>query len=66
MDNADDRHVDLSEYFPRGGRGCLLITTRNPDHVQFGNVTPGFFEFQGMSDDEASTLLLRAARMKEP
>ncbi|KAM5442096.1 hypothetical protein MferCBS31731_002925 [Microsporum ferrugineum] len=66
IDNADDPHIDLHEYFPKGDRGCIIITTRNPAHKVYGNLTPGFFEFQGMEDDDARALLLRAARLSEP
>ncbi|KAM5459934.1 hypothetical protein McanCB49686_000970 [Microsporum canis] len=66
IDNADDPHIDLHEYFPKGDRGCIIVTTRNPAHKVYGNIQPGFFEFQGMEDDDARALLLRAARLSEP
>jgi tetratricopeptide (TPR) repeat protein len=66
IDNADDPRIELHEYFPKGDRGTIIITTRNPAHKVYGNVGPGFFEFQGMEDDDASALLLRAARLAEP
>ena len=66
IDNADDPRIDLQEYFPKGDRGHIIITTRNPAHKVHGNVGPGYFEFQGMEDDDASALLLRAARLQEP
>ncbi|KAF3895608.1 Tetratricopeptide repeat domain-containing [Trichophyton interdigitale] len=66
IDNADDPRIDLHEFFPKGDRGYIIITTRNPAHKLYGNVNPGFFEFQGMEDDDACTLLLRAARLSEP
>ena len=66
IDNADDSRIDLEEYFPRGERGHIIITTRNPAHRIYGNVGTGAFEFQGMEDDDANTLLLRAARVAEP
>jgi tetratricopeptide (TPR) repeat protein len=66
IDNADDPHIELQEYFPKGDRGYILITTRNPAHKVYGNVGPGYFEFQGMDHDDASALLLRTARLAEP
>ncbi|KAL4929238.1 uncharacterized protein BDV17DRAFT_77899 [Aspergillus undulatus] len=66
IDNADDPRMELHEYFPKGDRGHIIITTRNPAHKVYGNVDPGFFEFQGMEENESSTLLLRAARLAEP
>ncbi|KAK5110685.1 hypothetical protein LTR85_000746 [Meristemomyces frigidus] len=61
IDNADDPNIELNEYFPKGGRGHVLITTRNPGYQQLGNVEPRYFKFDGMRDDEASILLLRTA-----
>lgn len=66
IDNADDSDIELEEYFPKGDRGHILITTRNPGHKVHGNVGPGFFEFQGMEEDDASALLLRSAQLKQP
>ncbi|KAM5494295.1 hypothetical protein MaudMau93_000311 [Microsporum audouinii] len=66
MDNANDPHIDLHEYFPKGNRGYIIITTLNPAHKVYGNLTPGYFEFEGMEDDDACALLLRTARRPEP
>lgn len=66
IDNADDWRIGLEIYFPKGDRGHILIPTRNPAHRVHGNLGPGFFEFEGMGDDDASTLLLRAACQPEP
>ncbi|KAJ5569877.1 tetratricopeptide repeat domain-containing protein [Penicillium hispanicum] len=66
MDNADDPGIDLQDYFPKGDRGHIIITTRNPAHKIYGNVGPRYFEFEGMEGNDASALLLRAARLAEP
>ena len=66
IDNADDPDLKLDEYFPRGNRGHILITTRDPLNKSYGNVGDGFFEFQGLKNDEASCLLLRAAGQVQP
>ncbi|KAL4797414.1 hypothetical protein BDV19DRAFT_387222 [Aspergillus venezuelensis] len=66
LDNADDPLMELHDHFPKGDRGHIIITTRNPDHRVYGNVGPGFFEFQGLEESESSTLLLRSARLAEP
>lgn len=61
IDNADDPSLDLKEYFPRGVRGFVLITTRNPGYKSLGNVGKRYFEFDGLPPDEASELLLQTA-----
>lgn len=64
IDNADDPDVKLQEYFPKGQRGCVLVTTRNPNLRLMGNTGPEFFKFHGLRDDDASALLIRTAGLK--
>jgi hypothetical protein len=52
--------MDISKYFPAGGKGYILITTRNLEAVI--HATIGEFHFRGMDPDEAITLLLRSTR----
>ncbi len=52
--------MDISKYFPAGGKGHILITTRNPGAVI--HATIGKFHFSGMDPDEAITLLLKSAQ----
>ncbi|KAK3176124.1 hypothetical protein OEA41_007446 [Lepraria neglecta] len=59
LDNADDPRLDISSYFPRGNRGVVLITTRNPDCKV--HATVGSYELGAMVTGEAVTLLLRTA-----
>jgi GTPase SAR1 family protein len=59
IDNADDPEMDISKYFPAGGKGHILITTRNPEAVI--HATIGEFHFRGLDPDEAITLLLKSA-----
>lgn len=61
IDNADDAMIDLMEYLPKGGRGHVLITTRNPGYKSLGNVTPNHFKFAGLNNEEANALLFRTA-----
>lgn len=59
IDNVDDPDMDVSKYFPAGGGGHIIITTRNPSvgiHTTIGDI-----RFTGMDPDEAVTLLLRSA-----
>ncbi|KAH8588254.1 hypothetical protein B0O99DRAFT_693645 [Bisporella sp. PMI_857] len=57
FDNADDASIDISRYFPSGGRGTIVITTRNPECRV--HQTVGSYEFSGMKTEEAITLLLK-------
>ncbi|KAJ6078636.1 tetratricopeptide repeat domain-containing protein [Penicillium canescens] len=65
IDNVDDKALDLDEYFPKINRGHILITTRVRAHKVYGNVGAGSFGFEGMNEEEASTLLLRSAGLPE-
>lgn len=58
IDNADDPDMDVSRYFPTGGKGHIVITTRNPGVVIHS--TAGELRFRGMDPEEAITLLLRS------
>ncbi|KAI1510557.1 Tetratricopeptide repeat domain-containing protein [Pyrenophora tritici-repentis] len=66
IDNADDPDLKLPDYFPRGNRGHVLITTRDPGKKAYGTVGDRYFEFQGLSTSDASSLLLKAAGQSEP
>ncbi|TVY89237.1 hypothetical protein LAWI1_G005856 [Lachnellula willkommii] len=59
LDNADDPDMDVSRYFPAGGNGHILITTRNPAVIEYA--TAGHIRFAGMDPEEAIVLLLKSA-----
>ena len=59
LDNADDTSLGISTFFPKGARGTIIITTRNPDCVVHSTV--GSASLDKMSSDEATTLLLKAS-----
>ncbi|EFY94038.2 hypothetical protein MAA_10501 [Metarhizium robertsii ARSEF 23] len=63
LDNADDPSMDVSEFFPAGNRGTILVTTRNPECKI--HATVGSCEYGGMDVEEAITLLLRAAGVED-
>ncbi|KAI9773955.1 MAG: hypothetical protein M1839_001967 [Geoglossum umbratile] len=63
IDNADDPSMDVSEFFPTGNRGCILLTTRNPNCKI--HATVGSCELGKMYLDEAVTLFLRAAGVED-
>ncbi|MCJ1354516.1 MAG: hypothetical protein MMC33_004505 [Icmadophila ericetorum] len=59
IDNADELELDVSRYFPVGGSGHILITTRNPQVEMFATV--GHLRFGGMEPEDAVSLLLKIA-----
>jgi hypothetical protein len=59
IDNADDPEMDVSKYFPVGGSGHILITTRNPGVEVYA--TAGHLRFGGMDPEDAVSLLLKTA-----
>ena len=59
IDNADDPEMDLSKYFPVGGSGHILITTRNPGAELYATV--GHLRFSGLDPEDAVSLLLKTA-----
>ena len=59
IDNADDPSLDVSDFFPTGNRGSILLTTRNPDCKIHSTI--GSCELGQLNTDEAVTLLLKAA-----
>lgn len=63
VDNADDPDMDVSRYIPAGGKGHVLITTRNPETIAYANL--GHFHFRGMDPEEAITLLLKSAHAND-
>lgn len=58
LDNADDPSLSISQFFPVGNRGTIIITSRNPDCRS--HATVGSRELREMKDDEAVTLLLKS------
>jgi tetratricopeptide (TPR) repeat protein len=64
VNNADDPNLELSNLFPEGERGHILVTTRNPDFRIHGTV--GSAEFDGLQEREALLLLLKAADIRSP
>jgi hypothetical protein len=63
LDNADDPKMDISQYFPLGNRGTILLTTRNPDWEIYATV--GSCKLGQMETEEAITLILKATKAYE-
>ena len=59
IDNADDPEMDVSRYFPVGGSGHILVTTRNPGAEIYA--TAGHLRFSGMEPEDAVSLLFKTA-----
>lgn len=59
IDNADDPTIDYSRFFPPGERGHILVTSRNSDCKIYATI--GHYEFGNMEEEDAITLLLKAA-----
>ena len=64
IDNANDANLDYAQYFPSGGTGHILVTSRNPDCKV--HATVGFEEFVNLEESDAITLLLRSAVIGDP
>ena len=62
LDNADDPEKDISEYFPIGNRGTILVTTRNAECRN--HATVGSTKLEGMAVNEAIALLLKSATIE--
>ena len=66
IDSADNSEIKLDDYIPDGERGHILITTRIPSNKALGTVGPQYLHFEGLKDDDANTLLLKAASKPVP
>lgn len=64
INNADDFGLELSDLFPEGERGHILVTTRNPSFRI--HATVGALEFTGLAKEDALLLLLRASDYPRP
>jgi tetratricopeptide (TPR) repeat protein len=63
IDNADDSKLDISRFFPRGTKGSILITTRNPDFRKYATAGSSF-KVDEMRPEDAVALLLKTAAME--
>lgn len=62
IDNADDPNLDISQFFPEGTKGTIVITTRNPDLKRLG--TAGNCHIDGMAPPDAVGLLLKTSAIE--
>lgn len=61
LDNADDPDIDYQNYFPDSDIGVVLMTTRNDECWGYG--TDGTIALDGLDENDARELLLKAARI---
>ena len=62
LDNADEPDRDYQDYFPTGNGGVVILTSRNDECSEYA--TPEkCINLDGLSDDEACELLLRATKI---
>ncbi|KAG9249104.1 hypothetical protein BJ878DRAFT_151483 [Calycina marina] len=59
IDNADETAMDIPDFIPAGSGGHILISTRNPNVRDYGNVVP--LQFSGMDPEDGIDLLLKSA-----
>ena len=63
---ADDKTFHLESLFPKGERGCILITTRDESHRMHGTVGSRFYLFTVLDNEPATRLLLTTAEHPKP
>ena len=64
FDNADNDPDTIVEFLPRGNRGNVLITSRNPN-IRRNVASNAWAEVDTMEIDDAISLLLKAAYLDE-
>ncbi|QRV95519.1 kinesin light chain [Ceratobasidium sp. AG-Ba] len=65
FDNADDPSVNLRQYFPKGTRGRILITTRAREVALYSQGPESEYNVSSMEPGEALQLVLTVARVPE-
>lgn len=63
IDNADELNLEVEKYIPPGPMGLTLITTRNTAHRHLGTIGIGNYQFESLSREDASQLLLKVAKI---
>lgn len=63
LDNADDPDLCVAEYLPSGGRGTIIVTTRNRDNQVASAPGSGASHEVGEMKEDAVVLLLKTAEM---
>lgn len=61
LDNADDLDVDYQGYFPSGGRGTIIMTSRVANCIRYETI--GSETLTGLNQNECVELLLKTAEI---
>jgi hypothetical protein len=61
LDNGDDPQTDYQQYFPSGGFGTVVLTSRNSDCSRYGTI--GSHALEGLYGPDAQHLLLMVAEI---
>lgn len=64
IDNADDKDLDLSYFFPAGKNGSILVTTRLPECAKYQTVGNAD-GYESLSQETAIELLFKACCIEE-
>jgi hypothetical protein len=64
FDNADNSTLHVSDFFPMGNHGSILITTRVPDMALLARGPDSDCSVSSMDPKEALELLIKAARLQ--
>lgn len=64
IDNADNKDLDLSHFFPAGRNGSILITTRLPECAKYQTVGNAD-GYESLSQETAIELLFKACCIEE-
>jgi tetratricopeptide (TPR) repeat protein len=63
LDNADDASQDYKRYFPSASSGVIILTSRNVSCANLASSESSHISLEELSQDEATELLLRVARV---
>ncbi|RYC54038.1 hypothetical protein CHU98_g12170 [Xylaria longipes] len=66
IDNIDREEINVDELLPPSTKGCVLITTRNPALMTYGNAGDRYMELMPMEPRDAETLITKAAEEPRP
>jgi hypothetical protein len=65
FDNADDPFLEISDFFPSGNSGSILITSRVADMALLARGPSSDCNVSSMEPEDALELLLKSARMQD-